>query len=150
MPAVFDKLGIRFVYPENWKLDESEAMSGEDTVTVYTPDGSFWMVRVLPPKLEPSMLVDKALETMRREYQDLDAEPFDDTFGDCDVVGCEMNFYCLDLTNTAVVKSYRTPQATIVVLHQAEDRELANLGKVFEAMTFSLMQATIGQATPEK
>lgn len=144
MPAVFDKLGIRFVYPENWRLDESEAMSGEDTVTVYTPDGSFWMVRVLPPGLDPALLVDKALETMRREYPDLDAEPFDDTFGESDVVGCEMNFYCLDLTNTAVVKSFQTPQATIVVMHQADDRALVELGQVFDAMTFSLMQATIG------
>ena len=28
MPAIFDKLGIQFLYPENWTLDEQEAMDG--------------------------------------------------------------------------------------------------------------------------
>ena len=39
MPAVYDKLGIRFNYPENWRLDESEALEGAATVTVYTTLG---------------------------------------------------------------------------------------------------------------
>lgn len=145
MPAVFDKLGIRFLYPENWTLDETEALSGEETVTVYSPAGSFWMVRILPRKVEPTTLVDQALQAMRKEYPELDAEPFDDLFGACDVVGCEMNFYYLDLTNTAVVKSYRTDEATIIVLYQGDDRELSGIAKVFEAMTQSLMESTIGK-----
>lgn len=148
MPGVFDKLGIRFMYPENWELDESEALSGENTVTVYSPDGSFWMVRIWPRETDPTALVDQTLATMRREYQDLDAEPFDDTVADVDVVGCEMNFYCLDLTNTAIVRSYRTPSATIVVLHQADDRALDSIGPVFDAMTQSLLSATIGKESP--
>lgn len=146
MPAVFDKLGIHFLYPENWTLDESEAAPGEDAVTLYSPAGSFWMVRVLPPQVDPGALVDQALATMRHEYPDLDAEATDDTFGACVVVGCEMNFYCLDLTSTAVVKSYRTPKATIIVLYQAEDRDLNNIGPVFEAITHSLMEGTIGKS----
>ena len=31
MPAVFDKLGIRFLYPENWTLDEQEAFEPATT-----------------------------------------------------------------------------------------------------------------------
>lgn len=150
MPALFDKLGIRFAYPENWTLDESDALAGENSVTVYSPYGAFWLVRVLPARLDPLTLVEQTLATFRKEYTDLDAEPFDDVFGDCDVFGCEINFYYLDMTNTAIVKSYGTPEYTIVVLTQADDRDLAVVGKVFEAMTFSLMQFTIGGGEGEE
>ena len=39
MAAIFDKLGIRFQYPENWTLDESEALAGDQAVTVFSPGG---------------------------------------------------------------------------------------------------------------
>ena len=144
MPAQFDKLGIRFMYPENWRLDESEAMSGEETVTVYSPAGSFWMVRLLPTDVTPRTSVDQTVEAMRELYQEFDTDPFTQTIDGFEVVGCEMNFYCLDLTNTAVVKSFRTARATIVVLYQADDRELAGIEPVFKAMTKSLQDAALG------
>lgn len=34
MPATFDKLGLRFFYPDNWELDESEVLDGNNTVSV--------------------------------------------------------------------------------------------------------------------
>ena len=37
MAAIFDKLGIRFLYPENWKLDESEALEGNQVVRFIRP-----------------------------------------------------------------------------------------------------------------
>ena len=48
MAAIFDKLGIRFLYPENWKLDESEALEGNQVVTVYSPGESFWSIMIHP------------------------------------------------------------------------------------------------------
>ncbi len=75
---------------------------------------------------------------MRQEYDELDAEPLDELVGDQEIVGCEMNFYCLDLTNTAVARSFSTPDATYLLFCQADDRELAEVGPVFEAMTLSL------------
>ena len=41
MPARFDKLGISFQYPENWTLDDSDALLGRKSVTVYSPGGRF-------------------------------------------------------------------------------------------------------------
>ncbi len=140
MPAVFDKLGIRFMYPDNWTLDESDAVAGEQSVTVYTPGGSFWTIRLHAREIEPRDLVDAALVTMQTEYQQVDAEPFEKTQGDYQIVGCEMNFYYLDLTNTAIVQGFRTAQATLLILCQADDREFAQIGRIFEAMTYSLLE----------
>ena len=138
MPAVYDKLGFRFQYPDNWTLDESEMLDGNNSVSVFSPNGAFWSVIVHPAGLDPQDLVDAAVKAMRQEYDELDAEPLDELVGDQEIVGCEMNFYCLDLTNTAIARSFATPDATYLLFCQADDRELAEVGPVFEAMTLSL------------
>lgn len=139
MPAVYEKLGIKFQYPENWKLDEGEALEGEQSVSVYSPGGAFWSVMLHPHSQAPQELVDTALETMQQVYDELDAEVVEETIGEVELVGCDMNFYCLDLTNTAAVRSGRTPLATLLIFWQADDRELAEVEAVFKAITLSLL-----------
>ena len=39
MPATYDKMGIRFLYPENWTLDEEDAVQGCKSVSVNSPKG---------------------------------------------------------------------------------------------------------------
>lgn len=138
MPAVYEKLGIHFQYPENWTLDESEALEGEKSVSVYSPGGAFWSVIIHPPTLDPRALAEAALDTMRQVYDELDAEPIEETIAGRELVGCDMNFYCLDLTNTAQVRSFRRPEGTYLVMCQADDREFAEVEPVFRAITLSL------------
>ena len=140
MAAIFDKLGIRFLYPENWQLDESEALAGNDVITVYSPGGSFWSVMIHPPGTAPSKLAATALEAMRQQYDELDADEVREIVAGHEMVGYDMNFYCLDLTNTALVRSYRTDDAAYVVFCQADDREFAEIEPVFRAITLSLFR----------
>ncbi|HEX4130311.1 MAG TPA: hypothetical protein VHZ24_09720 [Pirellulales bacterium] len=142
MAAVYEKLGIRFFFPEDWDLDESEALDGNNMVSVYSPLGAFWSVIVHPPGLEPEDLLDAALEAMRQEYPELDAEPFCDVIQGHEIVGSDLNFYCLDLTNSALVRAFGTSRGTYLVLCQADDREFERVGAVFEAMTHSLLDPT--------
>jgi hypothetical protein len=140
MTAVYDKLGIRFQYPENWSLDESDAMAGDKSVTVFSPGGAFWTVIIRPSAISPESLVEGALAAMREQYDELDAEAVAETVEGHDLIGYDMNFYCLDLTNTAMVRSYRTKAASLVVLFQADDREFASIEPIFRAMTLSLLR----------
>jgi hypothetical protein len=55
------------------------------------------------------------------------------------VTGFDLNFYYLDLTNTACVRCLRTERATYAVFSQAEDREFAEIQRVFLAITTSLL-----------
>ena len=50
MPAQFDSLGISFQYPENWTLDDSDALLGRKSITVYSPGGAFWAVVIIPAR----------------------------------------------------------------------------------------------------
>ena len=52
-------------------------------------------------------MVQAALDAMRKEYEELDAEPVRETIAGHDLVGFDLNFFCLDLTNTACIRSLR-------------------------------------------
>jgi hypothetical protein len=139
MPAVFHKLGLSFTYPENWSLDEGEALEGNRSVAVYSPGGSFWSVSIHPGDTRPPDLVKAAVKALRETYDELDAEEVEDSMAGRRLVGADVNFYCLDLTNTAVIRSFAAGDAVYLVLSQADDREFSRIEDVFKAMTLSLL-----------
>jgi hypothetical protein len=140
MPAEFNKLGISFQYPENWALDEEDALAGRKSVTVYSPGGAFWSVSVHPNSADPLSLARAAVDAMKAEYEELEAEKTQETVAGREMVGYDLNFYFLDLTNTASVRCIRTDRATYAVFCQAEDREFDVIRAVFRAMTTSFLR----------
>jgi hypothetical protein len=139
MPAVYDKLGIRFLYPDNWTMDESEALSGNRSVSVYSPGGAFWTIVLHASHLDPDELAAGALETLKSEYADAEVQSVSEQIGERSISGYDLNFFYLDFTNTALIRGFRTASASCLVLCQAEDREFERVGPVFRAITTSLL-----------
>ena len=83
---------------------------------------------------------------MKAEFTDFEAEPASETVEGFELSGFDMNFYCLDLTNTALVRGFRTSDSTCIILYQAEDRDFATVEPVFRAITISLLRAQAGHA----
>ena len=139
MPARFDKLGISFLYPDNWTLDDSDALLGRQAVTVYSPGGAFWSVAIHSGSASPAKLAAAAVEALRKEYAWLEAEETQETIVGYDLVGYDLAFYYLDLTNTALIRSLQVAHAAYTIYCQAEDREFEQVKLVFQAMTTSLL-----------
>ena len=139
MPATYDKLGIRFLYPDNWILDEEEAVGGNCSVAVYSPGGAFWSIVLHPLESDPSDLAAAALQALKTEYEHSEAEPASEKIAGMTLRGYDVSFFYLDLTNTALIRAFRTETATCLVLCQAEDRDFAELSGVFRAITTSLL-----------
>lgn len=139
MPTRFNSMGISFQYPDNWTLDDDDAILGRHAVTVYSPGGAFWSVAIHSASAEPDKLVVAAVEAMKQEYEGLEAEMARETVAGQELLGYNLAFYCLDLTNTARIRSIRTAQSTYMVFCQAEDREFKQVESVFRAMTTSLL-----------
>ncbi len=139
MPAVYDKMGIRFLYPDNWTLEEEEALRGERSVTVYSPEGAFWSIVLHPPSVDPDVLTIAAMQTMKQEYPQTEAEPARETVRGQEITGYDLSFYYLDLTSTALIRGFRNATATGVILCQAEDRDFRRVEAVFQAITASLL-----------
>lgn len=142
MPRVFAEHGIRFVYPDNWQLDNQDSGQQQaQIVTVVNPDGAFWCVSLLPANVHLGETAQAMLEGLQAEYQDLDAEAVVEEIQSHETIGYDVNFFCLDLTSTAHIRSFQTALATYSVLWQAEDRDLETLVPVFDAITASLILA---------
>ncbi len=143
MRADLEQLGVSFQYPDNWSLDDSQTKSGEGEVTVYSPGGAFWSLAVYAGDQDAAKLAAEALEALKKEYPDADVEPVTQTIAGRDLAGYDLNFFYLDLTNTALVRSLKTPQRCYVIVCQAEDREFDRIEPVFRAITTSLLQEVV-------
>lgn len=140
MPAIYDKSGLKFQYPDNWKLEEDEPRPGRNAATVYSPGGAFWSVAVRPPQSDPRELIAEAVEAMREEYSVVEAEETSEIISGFEAVGCDLSFFYLDLISTSAVRCIRTQKATYLIYCQGEDREFETLEPVFLAMTYSLLE----------
>jgi hypothetical protein len=135
----FSRFGLRFDYPDNWSVDTEDAEGRYAAVTVYAPEGGFWSLSGHAPGGEAAVLADAIVRQMRQEYRDLDSEVAVETVGGRTLRGFDLNFYCLDLTNTAQVRTLETPTAIYLLHCQAEDREWDHISHVFAAMTASFV-----------
>jgi hypothetical protein len=139
MPGTFENLGIRFLYPDNWTLDEEDSLDGNKSVSVQSPGGAFWSIVLHPRDVDPHLLAKAALDALQAEYPDSEAEPVSEQIGGRAIDGYDVSFFYLDFTNSALIRSFRTASASCLVLCQAEDREFNQLSSVFRAITTSLL-----------
>lgn len=137
MVAEFDDDGIRFKYPENWKLEREETDTGW-TVMVQSPETAFMMISLRLDMPEPEEMAATALEAMREEYPDLEADDSLEALAGIPAIGHDIRFFSLDLTNTAWTRSIYCGHGTLLVLCQTTDLELEKHEPVLRAMCASL------------
>lgn len=140
MFAKFDRSGVAFAYPENWRLEEQEDDEASVNVTVSSPQTAFWTLVVYPDRRELAYLVEQAIEALRQEYPELEAAEVSQELGGVTLVGCDLSFFYLDLTSTVRLRACHRGGSTCLMLAQGEDRELRQGGAaVFDAITLSLL-----------
>lgn len=144
MPAVCNALGVHFDYPDNWELEEFEDPSGGGAAVVNSPETAFWQLTRHPADADVELLFDEALAALRAEYGEIEASAAHDQVDGIRISGYDVNFYCLDLTNTCSLRSLQTSSATFLIIAQAEDRELLRVKGVFDAMLTSLLRGLDG------
>ena len=111
----------------------------QQSVTVFSPGGAFWTVAAYPSSADPETLAQTAVEAIQQEYDEVEIEQAREMLAGHEMRGYDLNFIYLDMTNTARVRSLQADRATYTIFCQAEDREFAQIQKVFEAMATSLL-----------
>ena len=138
MPGVYDKFGVKFLYPDNWQIVEEEGNDWPKTVTVQSPDGAFLSLYIYEWGVNLRDLVREAVEAMKQEYEDIEAEEILQPTDGSDY-GYNLDFYCLDLVITAQIRGALVPGKALVWQCQAENREFDKCELVFRAITTSLL-----------
>ena len=141
MAAEYNRSGIRFLYPENWKITEDHSDAQARSVTVQAPCGAFWSVDLHLHTRQSRSLAAEVLQTMRQEYTDLEAEPISEQIGGVQAAGYDMQFYCMDLIIQSRVLTMPTDAGMLVMLCQGEDRDFQQLEPVFRAISESMFRS---------
>ena len=147
MPAIYENLGIRFLYPENWSIVDEERDGWPRSVTVQSPETSFWTLLVYPPRQAIGPIIDHVIESIRETYEELEVLEAKETIGDIATSGVDICFFYLDLLVEAKIRVLSTPSATLLWHCQAESREFDKMEPVFQAIAVSLLQTQV--ALPE-
>jgi len=137
MAVRFNENGVRFLYPETWTLEKQEGDTGW-MVSVQSPDTAFFLLTVdgSLPTLES--VVETALEALREDYHDLEADERVDTIAGQPALGHDVRFTSLDLTNTGWLRSFYSAEGTVLVLWQVNDLDLDQAEPVLKAICASL------------
>jgi hypothetical protein len=136
----YNKAGIRFLYPDNWELDDNSESVDCQTVTVYSPGGAFWAVSRHTRLADTKELAKAAVDALRGEYAEIEVEEVTETVAGHDLTGFDISFYYVDLINSAAVRVLRADRSTFTIFFQAEDRDLASIQEVMQAMTISFLR----------
>lgn len=129
--------GVSFSYPGQWTLEEQQ--DGNDVLlTVSVGNTCFWLLRILPECPPPPQVVDSCVRGFREEYEDVEVEKTEDKLAEMPAVARDLQFFCLELVNSAALRSVRTSTATLLVWWQGTDHELRDVQEQFRFITSSV------------
>jgi hypothetical protein len=135
---VYEDHGVRFEYPSDWTVEATEE-DDVTTVDLQHPDGvAFVLVRCDESCSDPEETADLALEAMREEYPELDSSPVSERHGKHIVIGHDVEFFSLDVSNAATIRCFRTPRRTVLVFGQWSDLIGEETAEVVSAVFRSL------------
>jgi hypothetical protein len=137
MQGNYDSNGVRFRFPEHWELHEDRS-DDQLSITVSSPETSFWTLSLFFNPLQEDELMETALDAFRKEYQELDIYPVTETICDRESVARDLEFVCLELINSAFLRTFQTDHFTALILYQGTDIELEMTRKQLENISLSL------------
>ena len=119
--TLFDDRDLRFEYPSEWSIEVKE-IDPLVTINLEHPAGiAFVIITIDLSCPDPGEVADSILETLREEYSDLEEDPFEEVVNKRLVSGYDVEFFALDLSNTARIRSFRTFTRTLTVYGQWSD-----------------------------
>ncbi len=137
MVETYEEEGIRFRFPENWRLEREDNEAGW-TVSLQSPETAFVTIGLYQEMLDAEGMAETALAAMRDDYPDLEAEDRVDSLAGRPAIGYDIRFFSFDLTNTCWIRSFYCSRGTVVVMCQVNDLELEKNEPVLRAICASL------------
>ncbi len=141
MTDTFDRDGIRFQYPTNWRPDPDAADDDGAawTVVLQSPGTAFLLVSLRPEADTPAALADQTLDALKTEYKELDADDVVETLADRVAIGHDIDFLTLDTAVACHTRCVDTPAGPLLLMGQASEYDRATADPVFRAVFASLV-----------
>lgn len=134
MPATFDSLGVKFLYPENWTVLDRPEDEDETGITLELPSGGFFSIEQIDPSSDHPSLIDEVAGTLRAEYNEIETELIELPGAGPDEIAADIRFYYLDLVVISRVVVIPNEETPLLIQFQAEIRDFDANEKVLEAI----------------
>jgi hypothetical protein len=135
----FERDGILFRYPANWSCEiQDDAESGGWTVTVTSPETAFFMASLQPDASDAGDLADQAMESLKSEYRELDAENVMETICGLPAIGYNADFLTVDTAIVCRVRALDTFAGPLLLLAQVSEYDREQNDPVLQAIVKSL------------
>ena len=140
MAATYDNFGLQFLYPENWTIvEQRQGEMYSASVVLQSPGTACWTVHRYPSTCSQQQLMDELVAVMRREYPELEEEPFVQQLAGQESRGVRIYFYCLDMLVSWCLMPITMEGQVFLFEFQAEDKEFDEMEKVFLAISTSVL-----------
>jgi hypothetical protein len=136
MPNQYDADGIGFSYPADWQTRE-ERREQSTSIELSGPATATCSVMLLHDRPEPELAVEAVVNAFLEEYEEVDRYDVHDAVARRPTVGCDLDFFCLELCNSAGVRAFRTHSFTALLMFQANSDDLDCAREAFETICAS-------------
>jgi hypothetical protein len=133
----FDRDGISFHYPGNWRVEAEEGEGGW-TVTLNSPETAFAIISLRPDARDPADLADQTFEAIKAEYKELDAENAIQTIAGQVAIGHDLDFMTVDTAIICRTRCLETPAGPLLIMCQTSDYDREQNDPVLRAIVASV------------
>ncbi|MEW4488634.1 hypothetical protein AB1L42_11160 [Thalassoglobus sp. JC818] len=137
MDSIYRKHGIVFQYPQGWETMEQQTPDNDLTITV-SDGAAFWSITLLWERPDVEHVLNEARSALEEEYGEVETTPVTTTLGDREAEGLDLNFVCLELINSVILRAVRTGRFTAFIMAQLTDHEREFYRPTFDEITASL------------
>lgn len=149
MPVQFDSFGVRFLYPDNWKIVERGEEEGDQGATLDVPGGGFVAIERTDANSVEEM-IEGIVRAIAEDYEDLERENTSLDILGPDTPVTDLRFYYLDLliiSRLVVLSGSVLPDAiddseVLLIQMQAESRDFDKNEMVYNALLKQIVDAT--------
>jgi hypothetical protein len=135
----FDRDGISFRYPANWRVETEEGeVEGSWTVTLTSQETAFVLVSLRPDARDQADLADQTLDAIKEEYKELDAEDAVEKLAGQVAIGHDLDFMTLDTSITCRTRCLQTPAGPLLVMCQTSEYDRQQNDPILRAIVASL------------
>ena len=133
----FDRNGISFHYPANWRVEAEEGEGGW-TVTLTSPQTAFAVISLRPDARDPADLADQTFDAIKSEYKELDADNAVQTIAGQVAIGHDIDFMTVDTATECRTRCLETPAGPLLIMCQTSEYDRRENEPVLRAIIGSL------------
>ena len=134
MPATFDAFGLKFLYPDNWRIAQRGDDDAEQGMTLELPQGGFFSIEREREGMLDEEVIEEVADAISEDYEEVEREEVSLTNAGQEERAVDFRFYYLDLLIISRLILLTVADQRYLIQFQAESRDFDANERVLDAI----------------